>query len=71
MSQNCFAGGGHTPSAHTYCAVPGFSHGDVANIFDATDGKVAVSVARNDGPSNMISQLARKSAAIIGKGGSK
>jgi len=48
---------------------PGFSHGDVAEIFDATERKVAVSVARNDGPSNMLSQLARKRAGITGKGG--
>jgi phosphoribosylformylglycinamidine (FGAM) synthase-like amidotransferase family enzyme len=46
---------------------PGFSHGDVAEIFGATEGKVAVSVARNDGPSSRISQRARNRAAIGGK----
>jgi phosphoribosylformylglycinamidine (FGAM) synthase-like amidotransferase family enzyme len=46
---------------------PGFSHGDVAEIVGATEGKVAVSVARNDGPSNRISQRARNRAAIMGK----
>jgi hypothetical protein len=33
---------------------PGFSHEDVADIFAALDQKVAVSVARADGPSNSI-----------------
>ena len=35
---------------------PGFTHRDVAEIFQALDGKVSVSVARGDGPSNKISQ---------------
>ena len=48
---------------------PGFSHSDVAELVSATERKVAVSVARNDGPSNLISQAARKKARIIGKGG--
>ena len=48
---------------------PGFSHGEVAEIFNAAEKKAAVSVARNDGPSNMISQAARKKARIKGKGG--
>lgn len=35
---------------------PGFTHSDVAEIFQALEGKVSVSVARGDGPSNKISQ---------------
>ena len=35
---------------------PGFSHADVAEIFTALEGKVSVSVARGDGPSNRIIQ---------------
>jgi len=35
---------------------PGFTHSDVSEIFKALDGKVSVSVARGDGPSNKISQ---------------
>ncbi len=34
---------------------PGFSHKDVAGIFEALKGKVAVSVSRGDGPSGKIS----------------
>jgi len=37
---------------------PGFTHSDVAEIFQALDGKVSVNVARGDGPSNKISQPA-------------
>ncbi|MFC1890988.1 DUF6506 family protein [Thermodesulfobacteriota bacterium] len=48
---------------------PGFSHSDVAELVTATENKVAVSVARVDGPGNMISQAARKKAGIKGKGG--
>lgn len=35
---------------------PGFTHVDVAEIFQALEGKVSVSVARGDGPSSKISQ---------------
>ncbi|MEO0095943.1 MAG: DUF6506 family protein [candidate division WOR-3 bacterium] len=35
---------------------PGFTHKDVAELFEALDGKVSVSVARGDGPSNKIAQ---------------
>lgn len=35
---------------------PGFTHTDVSGIFQALQGKVSVSVARGDGPSNKISQ---------------
>lgn len=34
---------------------PGFTHIDVAEIFQALEGKVSVSVSRGDGPSNRIS----------------
>jgi hypothetical protein len=34
---------------------PGFSHKDVAEIYEALENKVAVSVARGDGPSSRIS----------------
>ncbi len=37
---------------------PGFTHSDVAEIFQALKGKVSVNVARGDGPSNKISQAA-------------
>ncbi|MCX7995511.1 MAG: DUF6506 family protein [candidate division WOR-3 bacterium] len=35
---------------------PGFTHKDVAEIFEILGGKVSVSVARGDGPSNRIVQ---------------
>ena len=35
---------------------PGFTHRDVAEIFQALDGNVSVNVARGDGPSSKISQ---------------
>lgn len=35
---------------------PGFTHRDVADIFQRLEGKVSVSVARGDSPSNKISQ---------------
>ena len=35
---------------------PGFTHSDVAEIFQAMEGKVSVNVARGDGSSNKISQ---------------
>ena len=37
---------------------PGFTHSDVAEIFQALEGKVSVNVSRGDGPSNRISQPA-------------
>jgi hypothetical protein len=37
---------------------PGFTHGDIAEIAQATGGDVSVSVARGDGPSNRIVQAA-------------
>jgi len=37
---------------------PGFTHREVAEIFEALEGKVSVSVARGDGPSNQIAQAA-------------
>jgi len=41
---------------------PGFTHGDVAEIFEVLEGKVSVNVARGDGPSGMISAVARNKA---------
>jgi hypothetical protein len=35
---------------------PGFTHGNVSEIFQALEEKVSVSVARGDGPSSRISQ---------------
>jgi len=35
---------------------PGFTHNDVAEIFNALEGKVGVNVARGDGPSSKIVQ---------------
>jgi hypothetical protein len=35
---------------------PGFTHGDVSELFQALEGKVSVNVARGDGPSSKISQ---------------
>ncbi|MEJ2628270.1 MAG: DUF6506 family protein [bacterium] len=37
---------------------PGFTHNDVAEIFNALGGKVSVNVSRGDGPSNKISHPA-------------
>ena len=39
---------------HSILLCPGFTHRDVAEIAEAVGGKVAVAVARGDGPSNMI-----------------
>ena len=35
---------------------PGFSHSDVAEIFNTLEGKVSVNVSRGDGPSQKIAQ---------------
>ncbi len=35
---------------------PGFTHGDVAEIFQALEGKVSVNVSRGDGSSGKIAQ---------------
>ncbi len=35
---------------------PGFTHGDVSELFQALEGKISVNVARGDGPSSKISQ---------------
>ncbi|WP_369019122.1 DUF6506 family protein [Thermatribacter velox] len=42
--------------AITLC--PGFTHREVAEIFEALGSKASVSVARGDGPSNQIAQAA-------------
>ena len=44
---------------------PGFKHGDVAEIFEAVEGKVSVNVARGDGPSSKISAEAMKKAGFF------
>lgn len=44
---------------------PGFTHQDIAEIVRATDNKVAVCVARGDGPSNKISMEALKRAGFF------
>jgi dihydrodipicolinate reductase len=44
---------------------PGFTHQDIAEIVRATENKVAVCVARGDGPSNRISQEALKRAGFF------
>ena len=43
---------------------PGFTHTDVAEIVKITGGKVAVSVARGDGPGSRISLEAIKRAGF-------
>ncbi|MBN2265609.1 MAG: hypothetical protein JW775_07335 [Candidatus Aminicenantes bacterium] len=45
---------------------PGFTHQDIAEIVHATDNKVAVCVARGDGPSNRISMEALGRAGFFG-----
>jgi hypothetical protein len=35
---------------------PGFTHTDVSGIVQALQGKIGITVARGDGPSNKISQ---------------
>ncbi|MCF8297878.1 MAG: DUF6506 family protein [Saprospiraceae bacterium] len=35
---------------------PGFTHLDVAEIFQALEGKVSVNISRGDGPSTKIAQ---------------
>jgi hypothetical protein len=44
---------------------PGFTHGDVAEIFKALDNKVSVCVARGDGPSGRISADAMNRAGFF------
>lgn len=44
---------------------PGFTHKDIAEIVAATDNKVAVCVARGDGPGNRISMEALKRAGFF------
>jgi len=39
---------------------PGFTHSDVAEIVEAVGRRVAVSVARGDGPSSRVSSAARR-----------
>ncbi len=44
---------------------PGFTHSDVAELFQALGGKVSVNVARGDGPSSGIAQQALKRAGFF------
>jgi hypothetical protein len=44
---------------------PGFAHQDIAEIVRATDNKVAVCVARGDGPGNRISMEALRRAGFF------
>ena len=44
---------------------PGFTHRNVAEIVEATDNKVAVVVARGDGPSGKIVQAAFQRARYV------
>lgn len=44
---------------------PGFSHSDIAEIIKATGNKVAVAVARSDGPGNKIALDARVRAGHL------
>jgi len=46
---------------------PGFTHQDIAEIVRATDNKVAVCVARGDGPSNRISMEALGRAGFFSR----
>lgn len=39
---------------HSVLLCPGFTHSDIAELFDAMNREVAVSVARGDGPSSRI-----------------
>jgi hypothetical protein len=44
---------------------PGFTHKDVAELFDAFGGKVSVNVSRGDSPSGRISMEALKREGMI------
>ena len=48
---------------------PGFTHTDVSEIMQITDGNVSVAVSRGDGPSGKISLAARKREGYLGKPG--
>jgi hypothetical protein len=43
---------------------PGFTHGDVTEIFEILEDRVSVNVTRGDGPSNKISVEALKKAGF-------
>jgi len=45
---------------HSILLCPGFAHRDVAEIVEAAGKRVAVSVARGDGPSSRVSREVRK-----------
>ena len=41
---------------HAIMLCPGFTHKDVAELFQVLDGKVSINVSRGDGPSSRIAQ---------------
>ncbi len=45
---------------HSILLCPGFAHRNVAEIVEAVGAKVAVSVARGDGPSSRVSAAVRR-----------
>lgn len=49
-----------TEDIDTVLLCPGFTHSDVAEIYDALDGQVGVTVARGDGPSGRIATEAMR-----------
>ena len=44
---------------------PGFTHTDIAEMFQALDGRVSINVARGDGPSSRIAMEAMQRADFI------
>jgi hypothetical protein len=46
---------------------PGFTHTDVAELFQALEGKVSINVARGDGPSGQIAFEAMQRADFLRK----
>ncbi|MGD2247116.1 MAG: DUF6506 family protein [Candidatus Methanofastidiosia archaeon] len=55
-----------TESITAVLLCPGFTHSDVAEIFEALEGKVSVNVSRGDGPSSQIATEALKRAGFFG-----
>ena len=54
---------------HSVLLCPGFTHRDVAEIAEAVGEKVAVAVARGDGPSSRVSaEIRRREGFVSGKG---
>jgi hypothetical protein len=57
----------HAESIDSILLCPGFTHSDVAEISAALDGRVGVTVARGDGPSNRLSAQARSREGYPGR----